>query len=166
MIFAGITLYYYIACLCFGGIIARAKTGQNTILRRKPDMFEATTTYLWQTRSSVDARILCASTPVSLSRTQPEFGLAWVNEVSTSKQADTARLQLTLRRPVVSQSRQESATFPLTNSFPSPASGAHRRVLISGQRTASTTFMPTWVSPYPCRFFSYPEHIFLSIISV
>ena len=138
MIFAGITLYYYIACVCFGGIIARAKTGQNTILRRKPDMFESTTTYLWQTRSSVDARILCASTPVSLSRTQPEFGLAWVNEVSTSKQADTARPQLTLRRPVVLRSRHESANFTLNQNLSSSCVGT--RFLCSDAGSAKNLF--------------------------
>ena len=28
-------------------------------------MYEATTTYLWQTQHSVDARVLCASVPTS-----------------------------------------------------------------------------------------------------
>ncbi len=118
-------------------------------------MIEVDTTYSWQLPRGIDARVLCASVPASHFRTQSEFGLACVNEVSASKQADTARPQLTLRRPVILRSRQESATFPLTNSFPSPASGALRRALISGLRTASTTFMPTWVSPYPCRLFSF-----------
>ena len=120
-------------------------------------MIEANTTYLWQTPSGVDAKVLCASVSASLFRTQSEFGLVCANEMSTSKQANTARLQLTPRRPVVSHNRQESATFPLTSSFPTPASGALRRALISGQRTASITFMPTWVSPYPCRLFSFRE---------
>ena len=100
-------------------------------------MIEVNTSYFWQTQNGVDARGLCASVPASLSRTQSEFGLAWANEMSTSKQASsTARLQLTLRRPVVSRSRNELATSPLTNSFPSPASGALRRTLISGLRIA------------------------------
>ena len=128
---------------------------QKTQSEDKPDMIEANTTHLWQMQSSVDAQILCASVPASPFRTQSEFGLAWANEMSASKQANAARLRLTLRRPVVSHSRQESATFPLTNSFPSPASGVLRRALISGQRAASTTFTPTWVSPYPCRLFSF-----------
>ena len=142
-----------------GGLSPEQRLDRVPYLRRKPDMFEATATYLWQTRYGVDARILCASVPVSLSRTLSEFSLACVNKVSTSKQQNTGRLRLTLRRPVVSHSRQESAVFPLIKGFPSPASGALRRVLISGLQTASTTSMPTWVSPYPCRLFLYQEHI-------
>lgn len=119
-------------------------------------MIEVDTTYFWQTLRSVDAKALCSSIPASLSRTQSESVLAWANDMSASKQADTARLRLTtLRWPVVSHNRQESAAFPLTYSFSSPASGALRLALISGQRAGSTTFMPTWVSPYPCRFFSF-----------
>ena len=125
-------------------------------------MSEANTSYLLQTPSGVDAKLFCASLPAFFSRTQSEFGLACVNEVSASKQANkqassTARPRLTLRRPVVSHSRNESATFSFTNSCPSPTSGALRGTLLSGQRTASTSFMPTWVSPYPCRHFSFRE---------
>lgn len=36
-------------------------------------MFEADTTYLWQTPFSVDANILCASAPASHSQAQSEF---------------------------------------------------------------------------------------------
>ena len=134
---------------------ARSSRVRNTQYKDKPDMIEVDTTYSWQMPCGVDAGDFCASVPASLSRTQSEFGLACVNEVSASKQADTARLQLTLRRPVVSRNRQESATFPLTNSFPSPASGTLHRALISGLRTVNSTFMPTWVSPYPCRLFLF-----------
>lgn len=56
-------------------------------LRTKPDMFKVNTTYLWQPLSGVDAKVPCASVPASPSRTQSEFGLAWANEISTSKQA-------------------------------------------------------------------------------
>ena len=129
---------------------------QKTQSDDKPDMMEANTTHLWQMPNGIDAKVLCASVPASLSRTQSEFSLACANEMSASKQASgTVRLRLTLRRPVVLHSRHESAAFSLTNSFPSPASGAQHRTLISGQRTASTSFMPTWVSPYPCRLFSF-----------
>lgn len=40
--------------------------------RKKTDMIEANTTYLWQTRHSVDTKILCASAPVSLFRMKDE----------------------------------------------------------------------------------------------
>ena len=50
-------------------------------------MIEVDTTYLWQMQHSVDAGDFCASIPATLSRTQSEFGLAWANEMSTSKQA-------------------------------------------------------------------------------
>ena len=36
-------------------------------------MFEADTTYLWQTPFSVDAKTLCASAPVSLSQAQSKL---------------------------------------------------------------------------------------------
>ena len=84
-----------------------------TQFKDKPDMYEATTTYSWQMPYGIDAKVSCASVPVTLLRTQSVFGLAWANEMSTSKQADTARLQLTLRRPVVSHSRHESADLTL-----------------------------------------------------
>lgn len=38
-------------------------------------MFEADTTYLWQTRHSIDAKTFCASSPASFSQTQ--FGLSF-----------------------------------------------------------------------------------------
>lgn len=76
-------------------------------------MFEADTTYLWQTPDGVGAKVFCASAPASLSRTQSEFGLACVNEVSASKQS-TARLQLTLQRPVDSRLCREFMNPPLT----------------------------------------------------
>ena len=77
-------------------------------------MIEVDTTYLWQTPGGVDAKRFCASVPVSLFPTQTEFSLAWANEMSASKQASrTARLQLTLRQPVVSHSRHQSASFSL-----------------------------------------------------
>jgi len=120
-------------------------------------MVEVDTTHLWQMQYSIDARGLCASAPASLFRTQSEFGLAWAKEMSARKQADTARLQLTLRRPVVSHNGRGAATYTLTNSFPSPASGALRGAMISGLQKVSTHIMPAWVSPYPCRFFSCPD---------
>lgn len=132
---------------------ACSSRAQHTQFKDKPDMIEVDTTYLWQMSRGVDAKGLCASIPASLSQTQSEFGSACANEMRASKQADTARLRLTLRRPVVSQQARVSSFFPLTNCFPSPASGALRRALISGQRTASTTFLPTWVSPSSCRLF-------------
>ena len=36
-------------------------------------MFEADTTYLWQTRHSIDAKTLCASSPASFFQAQSEF---------------------------------------------------------------------------------------------
>lgn len=55
----------------------------DTYLKDKPDMIEANTIYLWQIPSSVDARILRASTQVSaLPRAPSEFGIACVNEAS------------------------------------------------------------------------------------
>jgi len=92
---------------------------QKTQSEDKPDMIEANTTHLWQMQSSVDAQILCASVPASPFRTQSEFGLAWANEMSARKQdsktaSKTARLRLTLRRPVVSHSRHKSADLALT----------------------------------------------------
>ncbi len=119
-------------------------------------MIEVNTTYPRQTRSGVDTKVLFTSVPVTLSRTQSEFGLAWANKMSTSKQTNPARFRLTFRWPVVSHSRHESATFFLTNSYPSPASGAFHRALISGQRTTNSTFMPTWAisTPVPAFFIS------------
>ena len=80
-------------------------------------MIEVNTTCSWQMPRGIDSRGLRTSVPASPSRTQSEFGPAWTNKMSASKQANTARLRLTLRRPVVSRCRQESAAYPLTNSF-------------------------------------------------
>ena len=103
-----------------------------------PDMYEAATTYLWQTQHSIDARWLCASAPASLFRTQSVFGLACVNEMSATKQADTARLQLTLRRPVVLRSRHESADFTLNQNLSSSCVGT--RFLCSDAGSAKNLF--------------------------
>ena len=48
-------------------------------------MIEANTSYLWQTSSCVNAKVLCASVPASLSRTQSEFDLAWTDKMRSSK---------------------------------------------------------------------------------
>ena len=66
---------------------ARSPRARNTQIKDKPEMIEVDTTYSWQMPRGVDAGVLCASVPASLSRTQSEFGLAWANEMSTSKQA-------------------------------------------------------------------------------
>lgn len=50
-------------------------------------MIEVDTTYSWQLPRGIDAGVLCASVPASHFRTQSEFGLAWANEMSASKQA-------------------------------------------------------------------------------
>ena len=92
---------------------ARSSRARNTQYKDKPDMIEVDTTYSWQMPCGVDAGDFCASVPGYLSRTQSEFGLACVNEVSASKQANTARLQLTLRRPVISRSRHKPADLTL-----------------------------------------------------
>ena len=75
-------------------------------------MIEANTTHLWQMPNGVDVKVLCASVPASFSKNQFEFGPAWANK-NERKQADTARLRLTLRRPVVSHSRHKSADLSL-----------------------------------------------------
>ena len=113
-------------------------------------MIEVNTTDPRQTRSGVDTKVLFTSVPVTLSRTQSEFGLAWANKMSTSKQIQPAFGCRSGGR------RHESAAFSLTNSFPSPASGVFHRALISGQRTTNSTFMPTWVisTPVPAFFIS------------
>ena len=135
---------------------ARSSRARNTQYKDKPDMIEVDTTYSWQMPCGVDAGDFCASVPGYLSRTQSEFGLACVNEVSASKQADTARLRLTFRRNVVLHSRHESAALSLT---PSLSSGALHRTLISGQGTASISFTSTWVAPYPCPLL-FGKHVF------
>lgn len=81
LIFAALRLYYYKACLCLETVF-QAKAGQNTFLRRKPDMFEADTTYLWQTSRGVDAKTLCASAPVSLFQAQSELNFVCANTAS------------------------------------------------------------------------------------
>lgn len=104
-------------------VLAKLVASSNTQFEDKPDMIEANTTYLWQTQSSVDARILCASAPVAPSpRPQSEFGLACVNEEQASS---TARLRLTPRRPVVSYSRHKSATHSLTLTIQLPLFPGH-----------------------------------------
>ena len=45
---------------------ACSSRAQHTHFKDKTDMIEANTTYLWQTQSRVDAKILCASVPASL----------------------------------------------------------------------------------------------------
>ena len=83
--------------------------------QRETDMNEASMAYLRQTPSGIDAKVLYASALVApLPQTQFEFDLACVHKMSTSKQASiTARLRLTLRRPVVSHSRHKSADLSL-----------------------------------------------------
>ena len=66
---------------------ACSSRASNTQFKDKPDMIEVDTTYSWQMPHGVDAGGLCASVPAPLFRTQSEFGLAWANEMSASKQA-------------------------------------------------------------------------------
>ena len=116
---------------------ARSSRARNTQYKDKPDMIEVDTTYSWQMPCGVDAGDFCASVPGYLSRTQSEFGLACVNEVSASKQADTARLRLTLRRPVVSHSRHESADLTPTYNLSGLGFEAHSSRLLAGSAKAA-----------------------------
>jgi len=80
-------------------------------------MIEVSMICLWQTLNGVNAMPLCASDQVSsFPQTQSEFGLAWANEMRASKQVNTARPRLTLRRPVVSRDRHNSTDLPLNHS--------------------------------------------------
>lgn len=119
---------------------ARMFVASHTQFKDKPDMIEVNTTYSWQIPHGVDAGVLCASIPATLSRTQSEFGLAWANEMSTSKQAskqaNAARLRLTLRRPVVSHSRQESADLTLNHSLSGSRIGTRFSCLDAGSAKA------------------------------
>ena len=72
---------------CLSTAPACSSRAQNTQFKDKPDMIEVDTTYSWQLPRGIDAGVLCASVPASHFRTQSEFGLAWANEMSASKQA-------------------------------------------------------------------------------
>ena len=105
-------------------------------------MIEVDTTYLWQTPSGVDAEVPCVSAPV-FPLPRPQFVLALANmggllfrAHARTRTCHKARFPLTPGRFSVSPGRHESAAFPVTGSFPAPASGAPHRAPISGLRTA------------------------------
>ena len=128
-------------------------------------MVEVDTTYPWQTQLSVDARVLWTSAPTSHFRTQSEFDLACVSKVCASRR-NAARCQLTLLRPVVLLRRHLSADITKSTAFSLPSSGMFHRALISGQWKASKHIMPTWVSPYLCRFFVFEKHLSAANLSI
>ena len=86
-------------------------------------MIEANTTHRWQMPGGIDASFLRTSNPASLFRSQSELGRSRGNETNAHKQADTVRLQLTLRRPVVLHSRHESADLTLNQNLSGPRIG-------------------------------------------
>ena len=105
-------------------------------------MTVANTTYFRQTPGGADAEVPCVSAPV-FPLPRPQFGLALANmggllfrAHARTRTCHKARLPLSPGRFCVSPGRHESAAFPVTGSFPAPASGAPHRALISGLRTA------------------------------
>lgn len=120
-------------------------------------MIEVNTSYLWQTSGSIDAKGHFASTPASLSRTQSEPGLAWANELSTSMQAGTARLQLTLRRPVFLHSRHESADLTLNFNLSGSCIGTRFSCLEAGSVKAVFNIHADMGIFTPVSAFSYQD---------
>ena len=118
-------------------------------------MIEASMTYLWQTPNDVDTKVLCASTPASFFRTQSDFVLAWANEVKANKQASsTARLRLTLRRPVVSHNGHKSAGFSLNHNLSGSCIGTRFSSLdASSAKTVFNHYADTGISTPVSAFF-------------
>ena len=137
---------------------ARAKADR-TSFEEKIGMLEATSTYLWQTHRSVDAKIPCASAPPSPFRIKSVLNLACVDEVSAGRLHSLSATDASMACGFTALSRTRNSSLDQTSSPHSSCRSVPARPGIQSADSFETKHADMGISVPVSLFFFCEKHI-------